>query len=421
MVTVNYQSFGTSGFQLRLRLYLAGETRYINVTKLLKGEILKKHWDANAHAFTRQCPFSKENNGIITKFRQKYEDVAINWKGTVQGMIQYIREHEANGPDGPLVSEYIQTVIACLQRSRHKDGTMKGRFEDYYKLDKRLQKFCTAKRLKYNQLYLSELTPTLVNDFFDWITVSQEGKGMRNSSKSLHSIIMKADKDMLVNAEDFVRCNWHKGGNVASSQKFNSLTPEQVRMFKELNLREYSRSKRNELFRDFCLFILYTGQSPCDAIALKYSDIQRIGDVSHFVFKRRKLAHKQTVPCSVPISTEMQAIIDKWRKLSKDGYIFPIRSKATIQNQLTNNGNIKHFVGNLNLWLKPIGVALGCHFPLHTYTFRHTAITHYLSKGVPVIYVANMMGTSVENCEKIYYNNQADVASRNKVMTAMKF
>jgi len=226
---------------------------------------------------------------------------------------------------------------------------------------------------------------------------------------------------MLVNAEDFVRCNWHKGGNVASSQKFNSLTPEQVRMFKELNLREYSRSKRNELFRDFCLFIFYTGQSPCDAIALKYSDIQRIGDVSHFVFKRRKLAHKQTVPCSVPISTEMQAIIDKWRKLSKDGYIFPIRSKATIQNQLTNNGNIKHFVGNLNLWLKPIGVALGCHFPLHTYTFRHTAITHYLSKGVPVIYVANMMGTSVENCEKIYYNNQADVASRNKVMTAMKF
>lgn len=100
MVTVNYQSFGTSGFQLRLRLYFAGETRYINVTKLLKGEILKKHWDANAHAFTRQCPFSKENNGIITKFRQKYEDVAINWKGTVQGMIQYIREHEANGPDG---------------------------------------------------------------------------------------------------------------------------------------------------------------------------------------------------------------------------------------------------------------------------------------------------------------------------------
>ena len=32
-----------------------------------------------------------------------------------------------------------------------------------------------------------------------------------------------------------------------------------------------------------------------------------------------------------------------------------------------------------------------------------------------------MMGTSVENCEKIYYNNQGDTTSRNKVMDAMKF
>jgi hypothetical protein len=31
------------------------------------------------------------------------------------------------------------------------------------------------------------------------------------------------------------------------------------------------------------------------------------------------------------------------------------------------------------------------------------------------------MGTSIENCEKIYYNNQGDVASRNKVLAAMKF
>ena len=45
MITINYQAFGSKGFQLRLRLYQDGETRFINVTKLLKGSIQKKHWN----------------------------------------------------------------------------------------------------------------------------------------------------------------------------------------------------------------------------------------------------------------------------------------------------------------------------------------------------------------------------------------
>lgn len=45
MITTNYQSVKSKGFQLRLRLYQAGETRFINVTKLLKGAIHQKHWN----------------------------------------------------------------------------------------------------------------------------------------------------------------------------------------------------------------------------------------------------------------------------------------------------------------------------------------------------------------------------------------
>ncbi len=35
MIRINYQMYGTTGFQLRLRLYQDGETKYISVTKLL--------------------------------------------------------------------------------------------------------------------------------------------------------------------------------------------------------------------------------------------------------------------------------------------------------------------------------------------------------------------------------------------------
>lgn len=110
--------------------------------------------------------------------------------------------------------------------------------------------------------------------------------------------------------------------------------------------------------------------------------------------------------------------MDRWRPQSRDGYIFPIRNKKKLTTQTTNNGDIKHFIGRCNNWLKKIGDLIGCDFPLHCYTFRHIAITNYISKDIPVIYVANMMGTSVENCEKVYYNNQGDVASRNIVAAA---
>ncbi len=31
MITTNYQTYGTSGFNLRLRIYQDGETRYVNL------------------------------------------------------------------------------------------------------------------------------------------------------------------------------------------------------------------------------------------------------------------------------------------------------------------------------------------------------------------------------------------------------
>lgn len=419
MITINYQTFGNKGFQLRLRLYQSGETKFINVTKLLKGAIQKRHWNQRKQLFVPSCPFSDENNAMLVQFRQKYDEMAINWTGSVFGMIAAM-DAIPDSSENITVTGYIQVIIGRLKEKRHVDGTVKGSFEGYEKLERRLKEFCEYKKIKYSKLLVSELTANTINNLLEWVEKSRKGRGRIYISKMLHSMIMKADKDGYLNADDFRKCNWVQKVR-GSSQKSNTLTEEQCKKFSQLNLDEISCSPLNELYRDFCLFILYTGQSACDAISLKYSDIKKIGGISHFVFKRRKIADKQIVPCTVPINEELDRIMLRWRHLAKDGYIFPIRNKEKLRTQGTNNGDIKHFIGKVNYWLKKVGKALGCTFSLHTYTFRHTAITHYISKGVPVIYVANMMGTSVDNCEKIYYNNQGDISSRNKVLAAMKF
>lgn len=420
MITINYQTFGNKGFQLRLRLYQDGETKFINVTKLLKGAIQKRHWNQKKQLFIPSCPFSDENNSILVQFRQKYDEMAINWTGSVFGMIAAMEEAKEETTKGLTVSEFIQSISDEISKRRHADGTQKGTFECYDKLNRRLAEYCKIKKIKYNKLLITDLTVSFVDNLFSWIANVRKNVGICYISKMLHAVVMKADKAGHLRAEDFKNCNWYRKPK-GSSQKAKTLSEEQCKKFATMNLDEISQSPLNELYRDFCLFILYTGQSVCDAVSLRYSDIERINDVSHFVFRRRKIAEKQAVPCCVPINAELERIMQRWSRQSKDGYIFPIRNKEKIKNQVTNNGDIKHFIGKLNYWLKKVGPALGCSFSLHTYTFRHTAITHYISKGVPVIYVANMMGTSVENCEKIYYNNQGDTASRNKVLAAMKF
>lgn len=420
MIKFTYQSYGKTGFHLRLRLYQSGETKFVSVTKLLKGAVQKRHWNQKKQMFISSTPFCDENNSILVQFRQRYEKAAIDWRGSVSGLLAHVDGVEECAKEGMAVSDYIRVVINRMREHKHADGTIKGSFEDYLKFEKRLEEYCSYKHISYSRLLMSDLSPVFVNNILKWVTHERNSAGLRYISKTLHSIIAKASKDELLKLDDFARCNWYSKP-MGSSQKCFTLTSEQCRKFASLDLGKISRSRLNELYRDFCLFMLYTGQSGCDAISLKYSDIQIIGGVRHFVFRRRKISEKQAVPCSVPISVEMDRIMERWKRLAKDGYIFPIRNKTKIKTQTTNNGDIKHFLCRLNCWLKRVGKALGCDFPLHSYTFRHTAITNYISKGVPVLYVANMMGTSVDNCEKIYYNNQGDYASRNKVLAAMRF
>lgn len=414
MVTVNYQMFGNKGFQLRLRLYQDGETKYINVTKLLKGSIQRRHWNQKKQQFIPSCPYSAENNDILVLFRQKYDERAIEWNGSLFGFVASFKNEETK----PLsrVDELFDFIIEEKKKSYHADGTQKGTYEGYEKTRKRLEEYCQCAGIVYEKLLVSEISTAFLNGMFDWIQRKKKGKGLMYVSKMLHAVMNIAEREGVFDMSALKSVKWKKK-DAGSTNKFRTLTDAQCKKLESMDVRDLPRNPKSELYRDFCVFLLYTGQSPCDAISLKYSNIENIDGVDHFVFKRRKISEKQAVPCVVPINSHMRKIMERWKKESRDGYVFPIRNKWKMANQKTNNGDIKHFISRINMWLKKVAVLLGCDFSLHTYTFRHTAITRYISRGVPVTYVANLMGTSVKNCEQIYYNNKGDVKSRDLVLS----
>lgn len=424
MVTINYQTFGKD-FSLRLRLYQEGETRYINVNKLLRGDIKKKHWNVRKQCFNPSAPYCDDNNKALADFKKPYEDKAQSWKGSVADLIQAVEspkgqeEKVLSDPKKPTMHELFFLIIRELKDNRHPDGTLKGTFECYEKAERKLMAYCEYQHIQYPKLLVSDITPQFVNSIFDWVKTKCAGKGFINLSKMLHATLVRAQDRDWFDMSTLRHIKWAKKPLI-SSQKYHTLTTTQLQHFSSMSYQQLPSSANKILYRDFCLFMLYTGASPCDIVSLRYDQIKKIDGTDYFVFKRRKIEEKQSVPCSVPINTKMREIMERQSIKAKDGYVFPIRNKYKLKTQLTNNGDIKKFIQRCNSWLKKLGRVLGCDFPLHLYTFRHTAITRYLSNDVPVIYVANMMGTSVKNCEQIYYNNHADTKSRDKVLSMIK-
>lgn len=414
MVNINYQSFGNNGFQLRLRLYQDGETKYINVTKMLVGNIQKKHWNAKKQYFIPSCPFAKENNDTIVAFRKQIEEQASSWGGSLYGLVSSLRS-ERPKECLSMLDGMMTHVIEEKRKERHEDGTPKGTYENYAKLKKRLEEYCEYARIQYGKLAMADITEDFVAGIFRWIEKERGGKGAMYISKTLHATLQQACTMGYFDMESVKKCKWKKESRV-SKEKFRTLTDEQCEQLKKMPLSELPKNPKSNIYRDFCIFLICTGQSPCDAITLKKSDIQLIDGKEHIIFKRRKIAHKQDKPCAFPVNDTMRKIINKWGKLSSDGYIFPIRNKKKLASQKTDNGDIKHFNGRLNNWLKKVGVILGCDFELHTYTFRHTAITRYISKGVSTSYISEIMGTSEENCREIYYNSRSDGRNRDLVL-----
>ena len=423
MISLNYQLYGTKGFQLRLRFYEDGETRFINVNRNLKGCLQRKHWNQKKKCLYPSAPFYEENTKFLDGFKEKYETRLKDWRGTLAGfLISCQQEDEAPLPQAKRkLSETFQYFIDEMKRNNvNPDGTISGGYEPYEKTVKRFEEFCKEFGWYYDRLTLDDMNPQFINKFLYWVTNRGRGRCLYVSN-TLHAVLRKSAKfGWYTMMNEVELCNWIRK-NGKSSKKYQTLTAQQCDRFVNLSVDELPKGQNTELYRDFCTFILYTCQSACDAISLQYSDIQNINGVEHFVFKRRKIANKQSTDCSVPINDTMRKIMKRWKPMSKDGYIFPIRSKEKIAKSVTNNGDIKHFISRLNLWLKKMTPILGVPFPLHSYIFRHTGITHYISKGVPIIYVANLAGTSVSNCESIYYNNQGDTSSRDKVLGALSF
>lgn len=144
-----------------------------------------------------------------------------------------------------------------------------------------------------------------------------------------------------------------------------------------------------ERFRDYWLFLyLCNGINVADFVKLRYRDIVD-GEIC-FVRQKTQNRSRLRKEIKVPISSYMQAIIDRWGNTpEKDNMIFPIL-KGT-ESDSERYRKTKLFTRALNLRIKRIGAAMGID-NISTYTARHSFATVLKRAGANIAYISESLG-----------------------------
>lgn len=332
---------------LALRISEGKERFYKRVAHLMKGQPDLKHWKQDKEMFSGYAEFYKDNNQILEDFKAIYwkliqehpelsaKQVACFYKAQQQRTGSKPVQLTAWGVEDykNSVSKYLEVVIS---RERAKQGC---NYESYYKLLAR----CRRDIGGFDDMPFSTI------DYNQMVTIAYifaREPSYKNISKTFRALLGKAHKDPDVNFRlsqigDFRFCDYSPCKYDIESKHPDILDSKQLRAF--LNTSPYNLTpnykNRSEiaLYYDFCVFMFNSFFSPCDVIKAKKRDVTN----RNTIMVRRKKTHR---PVEVPITPAMKLIIDKYKGMSKDGYIFPIMDDKKEKEYKTKDYTFKNSV-----------------------------------------------------------------------------
>ncbi|KUJ56095.1 site-specific integrase [Chryseobacterium aquaticum] len=158
-----------------------------------------------------------------------------------------------------------------------------------------------------------------------------------------------------------------------------------------------------EFVKDIFIFSCFTGLSYIDIQKLKWSNIQSFFDGHQWIISRRK---KSDVASNVRLLEIPKLIIEKYRGLTRNDYVFPVPSNATC------NSHVKKMIEEAEIVTEQ---------KITFHTARHTFATMFLTEGVPVESLSKMMGHKNISTTQIYAKITNQKISKDMDLVAPKF
>jgi len=158
-----------------------------------------------------------------------------------------------------------------------------------------------------------------------------------------------------------------------------------------------------ELVKDLFIFSCFTGLSYIDIQKLKWSNIQSFFDGHQWIISRRK---KSDVASNVRLLEIPKRLIEKYRGVTRNEYVFPVPSNATC------NSHVKKLMEEAEIITEQ---------KVTFHTARHTFATMFLTEGVPLESLSKMMGHKNISTTQIYAKITSQKISKDMDLVSHKF
>jgi len=202
--------------------------------------------------------------------------------------------------------------------------------------------------------------------------------------RTLRAIMNIAKKNGLINEAQYP----------FGRDKYEIKTGESVK--KALTLEQISQiinytdgKEITEFYRDIWFFIyMCNGINAADLVKRTFKDIKD-GELC-FVREKTKRTTKHIKEIRVPITNEMQMIIDRWgNNPNPNNYIFPLINNS--DDPVVQKKEVHEFVKKINIRTNKIGKELGIG-NVTTYTARHSFATVLKRSGSNIAFISESLG-----------------------------
>ena len=341
---------------------------FLNTTQWQDGKVINH---------PKATVFNEQIQKKITEFERIIIAMEVNGDDmTTQQFKTYLSS------DGSNRRNFMAWMRERIQSRKMREGTRKGHLTTY----KALQRFGKFKTF-------DDVTLTHIYEFDMFIreeeTYTSTGKLIERSQAAIHnyhkrfkSYVSEAFRLGLIKENPYNRFQDKRG----EKGKRPHLTKDQIKRL--IAIREESADRVANKYLDFFLFQIFTGMA--------YSDAKSFDYTQHI------------------ITVDGHDYIDGHRMKTGEEFITPILPYT--QKILERNDYKLHITSNqkYNQFLKGVGLALGCSFPLTTHVARHTFVcTISLGEGIPKEVLQVMMGHSSIRTTELYAKLPMEFVTRN--------
>ncbi|WP_303141389.1 tyrosine-type recombinase/integrase [uncultured Parabacteroides sp.] len=308
-----------------------------------------------------------------------------------------------------IINGINQKINELVNKKRFRNGRCRTSFNTskiYGTLKNQFISFCQYINRDVNTFSCAQLDNKILQEFFLFLKKHDERKKNKGTAHVLIGKFKSIFREMKNNGNTCINLDLWDNLPAPSKEVSRDLivlsvfqmyqiinyTPQTTRNGKKANL--FLR----QLYLDAFAFSYFcNGVAPVDLIYLKRSDIVN-GKINPERWKTSggKKEQRQTVI----LKPEALKIIEKYSKISKNDFIFPIIDKYdTVEEQEYFE---VYFTQNTSLYIKSLCKKLG--FPVVSfYGARHAFATHAINAGIDAVRLALMMGTSVDMIKKTYF------------------